>query len=251
MAVDERVRSAMENWAPRFVANGVDLNDFQRVTQRIERWDDWCHEWSACAAMHAHLGEDAEAQRCYTSAAQHYFHAAMAYHFGKFLFVQRPEELRAAHEQTVRSYQRALPYLDYPGERVAIPYAEGEVMYGILRKPWHTPRPPVIILIPGLDSVKEELHAYGDDFLRRGMATLAMWACSASALAGTTPRVQQRSSRASKPRLHSPDSIALWTVSTVSLRLHERPSSFASKLLMRRSRVPSWSDSICAACWRD
>lgn len=47
-------------------------------------------------------------------------------------------------------------------------------MYGILRKPWHTPRPPQVILVPGLDSVKEELHSYGDDFLRRGMAVLAI-----------------------------------------------------------------------------
>ncbi|GAC1429077.1 MAG: hypothetical protein NVS4B1_21740 [Ktedonobacteraceae bacterium] len=47
-------------------------------------------------------------------------------------------------------------------------------MYGILRKPWHTPKPPVVVLVPGLDSVKEELHTYGDDFLRRGMAVLAI-----------------------------------------------------------------------------
>ncbi len=29
-------------------------------------------------------------------------------------------------------------------------------------------------MLPGLDSVKEELHYYGDDFLRRGMAVLAI-----------------------------------------------------------------------------
>src|SRR5579884_3870564 len=47
-------------------------------------------------------------------------------------------------------------------------------MWGVLRKPWHTPKPPVVILVPGLDSVKEELHAYGNDFLARGMAVLAI-----------------------------------------------------------------------------
>jgi len=57
---------------------------------------------------------------------------------------------------------------------VAIPYEGGASMYGILRKPWHTPKPAVVILVPGLDSVKEELHIYGDDFLRRGMAVLAV-----------------------------------------------------------------------------
>jgi len=174
MAVEERVRVAIENWPPRFVANGVDLNDFRRITARIERWDDWCREWSACGALHAELGEQAEAHGHYQSAAQHYVQAAMTYHFGKYVFVHRPDELRAAHERVVDLYRRALPLCDPPGERVAIPYAGGDVMYGVLRTPWHAPRPPVVILIPGLDSVKEELHCYGDDFLRRGMAVLAI-----------------------------------------------------------------------------
>jgi len=174
MARDERVQSAIDNWAPRFIANGVDFNDFQRVTNSVERWDDWCQKWSECGAMHEQMGEQAEAEGYYESAAYHYLHAAIAYHFGKYLFVRKPHELRVAHEHVVHDYQRALPYFDFPGEHVAIPYEKGATMYGILRKPWHTPKPPVVILVPGLDSVKEELHTYGDDFLRRGMAVLAI-----------------------------------------------------------------------------
>ena len=174
MTTEERVQIAINNWAPRFLSNGVDPNDFQRVTKRIERWDDWNREWSACAAVHERMGEEAEEQEYYQSAGYHYFHAAITYHFGKFLFVHRPDELRTAHEHVVGTYQKGLPYFDFPGERVAIPYETGGTMYGIFRKPWHTPKPPVVILIPGLDSVKEELHNYGDDFLRRGMAVLAI-----------------------------------------------------------------------------
>ena len=174
MARDELVQSAIDNWAPRFISNGIDANDFQRVTSSVERWDDWCQVWSECGAMHAQMGEKAEAQGYYISAGQHYYQAAICYHFGKYLFVRHPQELRAAHDHTVQYYQRALPYFDFPGEHVAIPYEGGATMYGILRKPWHTPRPPVVILVPGLDSVKEELHVYGEDFLRRGMAVLAI-----------------------------------------------------------------------------
>jgi 2,6-dihydroxypseudooxynicotine hydrolase len=120
------------------------------------------------------MAEQAEAERCFVSAAEHYLRAAISYHFGKYLFVHRPDELRAAHEHVVRDYQRALPYFAFPGEHVAIPYEGGATMYGVLRKPWHTPKAPVVILVPGLDSVKEELHVYGDDFLRRGLAVLAI-----------------------------------------------------------------------------
>ncbi len=174
MARDERVQSAIDNWAPRFVSNGVDPNDFQRVSSSVERWDDWCQKWSECGAVHEQMGTKAVSEGQYESAAYHYFHAAISYHFGKYLFVHKPQELRAAHEHVVRDYQQALPYFDFPGERVAISYEGGATMPGILRKPWHTPRPPIVILVPGLDSVKEELHIYGDDFLRRGMAVLAI-----------------------------------------------------------------------------
>jgi dienelactone hydrolase len=174
MVRDTHVQSAIDNWAPRFLSNGVDPNDFQRVTSSVERWDDWCQKWSECGLIHEQLGETAEAARHYESAATHYFHAAISYHFGKYLFVHKPDELRAAHEHVISDYQKALPYFEVPGEHVAIPYEHGATMYGILRKPWHTPKPPVVILVPGLDSVKEELHIYGDDFLRRGIAVLAI-----------------------------------------------------------------------------
>jgi 2,6-dihydroxypseudooxynicotine hydrolase len=171
---DERVRAAIDHWAPRFVANGVDLNDFRRVTEHVERWEDWCSAWMQCGQIHTRLGEAAEAAGNFESAAEHFFHAAMAYHFGKFLFVDFPDQLRKAHDLTVASYARALPNFAYPGERLAIPYEGGATLWGILRKPWHVARPPVVILVPGLDSVKEELHAYGDTFLRRGIAVLAI-----------------------------------------------------------------------------
>src|SRR6185312_10780660 len=95
MARDERVQSAIDNWAPRFIANGIDYNDFQRVTRNVENWDDWCAAWSDCGASHERMAEQAEAERNYASAGYHYLHASMAYHFGKYLFVHRPAELRA------------------------------------------------------------------------------------------------------------------------------------------------------------
>jgi dipeptidyl aminopeptidase/acylaminoacyl peptidase len=174
MAGDARVQTAITNWAPRFLANGIDPNDFQRVTARIHDWAGWLREWSDCGAMHQRMGEEAERDGQHESMAYHYFHAAMAYHFGKFLAVDYPDQMRVAHDLAVACYARALPWFDVPGERMAIPFAGGLTMWGVLRKPLHVTRPPVVLLVPGLDSVKEELHTYADEFLRRGMATLAI-----------------------------------------------------------------------------
>ena len=41
---DERVRIAVSHWAPRFVANGVDLSDFNATLSRIQTWDQWLAE---------------------------------------------------------------------------------------------------------------------------------------------------------------------------------------------------------------
>lgn len=171
---DRRIQVAIDNWAPRFVANGVDMNDFYRITSNLSRWDDWCAAWSGWGLTHAELGDEANAAGFYRSAGEHFFQAAMMYHFGKFMFFHRPDEHHAAHARTVQLYQRALPYFTFPGERVSIPYEDGGAMYGVLRRPGGILKPPVVILIPGLDSVKEELHRYAEDFLDRGMAVLAI-----------------------------------------------------------------------------
>jgi dienelactone hydrolase len=168
---DKRVEIAIHNWAPRFVAAGVPLDDFNEVTAAITHWDEWCAVWSQRAAVHEALGHEALAEGYTLSAAGHLTRASLCYHFGKFMFVHRMDEMRRAHEKVVECRNLALPYLDPPGERVAIPY-EGRELYGILRRPLRVDTPAVVIMCVGLDSTKEELDVYEDLFLQRAMATL-------------------------------------------------------------------------------
>jgi 2,6-dihydroxypseudooxynicotine hydrolase len=169
---DPRVEAAISHWAPRFVANGVPLTDFQEVTAGCERWEDWCAAWSARAAIHEALGDQALKEGFKLSAGEHYTRAALCYHFGKFLFVNDLEQMKRAHRKAVECRNKALPLLDPPGERVAIPY-EGKQLYGILRKPRGAAKPPVVVMCMGLDSTKEEMDDYEKRFLKRGVATLA------------------------------------------------------------------------------
>jgi dipeptidyl aminopeptidase/acylaminoacyl peptidase len=169
---DLRVAAAIAHWAPRFVANGVPLTDFEEVTRALASWDDWCRGWSARARVHQSLGDAALAAGHRLTAGEHYTRAAVCYHFGKFVYVDHYEEMREAHRQAVACRSAALPHLDPPGERVSIPYGNSELA-GILRKPHGDPRPPVLVMCMGLDSAKEEMDAYESGFLARGMATLA------------------------------------------------------------------------------
>src|SRR5690242_3121810 len=171
-AIDARVKSAISHWAPRFVANGISLTDFEEVTGSLSSWDEWCSAWSGRAAVHEALGREALANKKHVSAAEHLGRAAVSYHFAKFVFVHDLKQMRDAHLKAVECRRLALPFLDPPGERVAIPY-EGKELYGILRKPRGAARPPVVVMAMGLDSAKEEMDAYERTFLDRGLATLA------------------------------------------------------------------------------
>src|SRR3954466_2024768 len=140
---DARVEAAISHWAPRFVANGVPLSDFQEVTANLQRWEDWCSAWSQRAAVHEQLGRVALAAGYKLSAGEHLTRAGVCYHFAKFVFVERYEEMRAAHRKAVECRLAALPHIDPPGERVEIPY-EGTKLYGILRKPRGVECAPIV-----------------------------------------------------------------------------------------------------------
>ncbi len=169
---DALVQSAIAHWAPRFVANGVALTDFEEVTASIEKWDDWCGAWSDRAAQHEAMGREALAAGTFISAGEHLQRAGVYYHFAKFVFVHDVPQMKAAHGKAVECRRLALPHIDPPGERVTIPY-EGKALYGILRKPPGVERPPVLVMCVGLDSAKEETDAYEQPYLKRGIATLA------------------------------------------------------------------------------
>jgi dipeptidyl aminopeptidase/acylaminoacyl peptidase len=171
--MDDRMAAAISQWAPRFTTNGVTAPDFDRIVNSISSWDQWCSAWCAVAAEHEQLGRDALAAGRSISAGEHLSQAAVYFHFAKFLFVNDLVQMRAAHMRAVRCLTDALPHLDPPGRRVEIPF-EGSRLVGILRLP-NGPAPhPVLIMIPGLDSAKEEFRSTEDLFLERGIATFSV-----------------------------------------------------------------------------
>lgn len=170
---DPRVQAAIDHWAPRFIAMGVDYNDFVRTTERTERWEDWLDEWTRTAEEHLALAEEAEAAGRRRSAGEAYLHAALCLHFGKFVWVLDGERHRTATERAIDALARAHAHLDPTAERLQATLDDAPLV-GNLRRPAGEGRPPLVVLIPGLDSTKEEFFHLEEVLLRRGMATLSM-----------------------------------------------------------------------------
>jgi dienelactone hydrolase len=171
MSQDPRIQAAVDHWGPRYIENGVPPGDFFTVAKTCESWDDWCRAWSEVAAQHEAEGDAALAAGHTQSAAYHFVTAAVEYHFGKFLFVHDLDQMRTAHMKAVAAHRKAHPYMRPPVERVEFPYLDGHTLVGHLRKPEGVERPPVVLMMPGLDSAKEELSSNEQWFLDRGMAT--------------------------------------------------------------------------------
>ena len=120
---DARVTSAISHWAPRFVANGVALTDFEEVTAAIARWEDWCAAWSARAAVHEALGREALAREQAASAPASICSApASTTTSPSSCSCTTSPQMKAAHMKAVECRRLALPHLTPPGERVAIPF---------------------------------------------------------------------------------------------------------------------------------
>jgi len=171
--MDADVASAIAHWAPRFTVNGVTTGDFERITSGLNQWSQWCASWSAVAAEHQQLGDVAFDQGRDLSAANHFAQAAIYYHFAKFVFVDDLEQMKTAHQMAIACHSRALPHLSPPGARIEVPFESGHLM-AVLRRPHGGGPHPIVILIPGLDSTKEELQTTEDTFLARGMATFSV-----------------------------------------------------------------------------
>lgn len=171
--MDERAASALEHWSARFTANGVTPSDLARITAHVRRWEDWCAVWSEVGAEHEALGRHALSTGRFISAGEHLVQAALCFHFAKFVFVQDIDQMRRAHANALACLADALPHLRFPGRRVEIPF-EGSTLAAILRCPPDPGPHPVVLLLPGLDSTKEELHVTENTFLERGLATFSL-----------------------------------------------------------------------------
>jgi dipeptidyl aminopeptidase/acylaminoacyl peptidase len=172
---DDRVSGAAAHWGYRFTANGTDYGDFTATLARITRWADWCREWGVTATHYEQLAEAAEDEGRQQTATGAWQRAALAWHWGKFVFVDDPVQQRAAHERAVACFLKASRALSPPAELVHIPYGD-TTLAAYLRVPAGTgfANVPVVIMAPGLDSTKEELQATAEYFLARGLATLAI-----------------------------------------------------------------------------
>jgi len=152
-----------QHWYTRFLICGVDLERIRRVVGRIKNWYEWCSEWSKEGESLENLAHDS-LSKGYTYTARWLFHeAAGCFHIGEHFFYIDHRQKNESQEKVRVNYKKALDL--YPDEkkprRIEIPFS-GTVIPGYLRIA-EQPKSPLIILINGMDNLKEvENHYWGN-----------------------------------------------------------------------------------------
>ncbi|MEU1474450.1 alpha/beta hydrolase [Streptomyces sp. NPDC005760] len=157
----------------RATGTGVDPHEYRRVTEALTSVAHWGPSFLSTGHRYLQRAEDAGSSR---SAGEYLLTAARWFHLATLApYADAP---RAAAEAD-RALSRALTVLEPGARRVT-----GEGFTGWLRGP--ADAPGTVVLVPGLDSAKEEFLDLASALLARGLAVFAMDGPGQGVLAATT-----------------------------------------------------------------
>jgi alpha-beta hydrolase superfamily lysophospholipase len=168
-----KVDAVVENWFPRFLANGLDYFDVRRTLDQVDDWDDWAPAWSRTAEGYTALGRAAAAEGHRVTAAEHLRRAALTLQFAQFVLTDQPDLRRDLKRRQAELYAECAPLSDPPAVPVTLGGEKGSAG-GYLRVPPGARLPGLVVLLPGLESTKEQFSSFEPFFLARGVATLAL-----------------------------------------------------------------------------
>ncbi len=171
---DSVLEAAIANWEPRVIANGVDPNDYRRVVGAVTGWAQWLPAWEAHGDTLAELASEAEQLGRQETAGELWRRAACSYHFGKFVWIVDLQLHARATHKAAAAHASALRLLDPSARRLEIPF-DGAQLTATYRSPAAGASAlPLVVIIAGLDSTKEEFFGTEEILHRRGLATLTL-----------------------------------------------------------------------------
>ena len=170
--MDDRLESMYRRFTWRILSNYVSPWEFEQLREQITDYEQWCGAWCAQAESHVTRGDEALAAGRRLTAGDAYLRAGLFYHWASFMFSHDQEQFRAALAAMADAWEKAAPYLDPPMEILSVPFRD-MTLNGYLRIPPVAARTPVVLLLPGADSTKEELYNLGEYLVARGLAFAA------------------------------------------------------------------------------
>jgi 2,6-dihydroxypseudooxynicotine hydrolase len=155
----------------RLVGDGVPAGDVMAVQASLTHWDEWFPYWTGLGDTYERLAREALARNRRQSAGELFWQACLSHHYAQFLWFHDPVRRDQGQMRKVALYREAAPLFAAPAIRFDVPF-DGFVIPGYLRlPPGASGRVPVVIVLGGLESTKEESYRFENLCLARGLAT--------------------------------------------------------------------------------
>jgi dienelactone hydrolase len=156
---------------------GIEANaDFAGIRERVKKMADIGPAFAAVARRReAKANAAAQVDRKIT-ARDNFFMAAVHWGAAQWPYDENDETNVAYNNKKRECYAKYAALSDHHVEAVWIPFKDKAIPGWLHLPPGYTGgRLPVVICVPGMDSYKEiQVALYGDKFLNRGMAVLAI-----------------------------------------------------------------------------
>ncbi len=169
---DRDVEVTFERFTWRILSQYVTPWELDRLRAEIQSWDQWFDAWEAASVRHADIAAAAAAAGHFRTAGAAHIRAALFLHWATFLYGHDEARFTAGMEAMHQHWALAAPLLDPPMELFEVSF-DGARLPGYLMRPTGVDRPPIVVLVPGGDSTKEELYDFGLHIVERGMAVAA------------------------------------------------------------------------------
>jgi alpha-beta hydrolase superfamily lysophospholipase len=160
--------------AGRLGAMGLPNEIADHALRRVRAVRDWDLAWTWAAQRF--LGEARVQQRHGEThaAALSQRHAALAYHLAGMLVFDDPRSLRALRASASTLYTRAIAVLRPEVRRLDIPWRTVSLPAYLILPPDRQHPVPLVVILNGTSTSKEETLLWSDAFLAQGLAVLAL-----------------------------------------------------------------------------
>lgn len=154
---------------------GYASSDFDRVFARVKRGEMIAKAWLAQGAEVERKALRAEREGYRRAASALFGRAGLLYGRGAYSIFRDDPVKSAYHAKLVECQRKSLELADQTARRIEIPF-EGKTLYALYHPPRGTAGPaPAVILVPGMDMVKEEWTRLAQTALvPRGIGALAL-----------------------------------------------------------------------------
>ena len=147
--------------------------DVAKLRRSVTKYDDLPGQFRVLAQKWEERGREAERGKHFVASSEYYFVAANLYIHAHWAIFEDDNQMKIDLNNSKNAcMDKVIAHPPHPMERVEIPF-EGRSIPGVLHLPTKGKPPyPVVVSLPGMDSVKEEIPYYGDPLLERGIAVL-------------------------------------------------------------------------------